>query len=71
MNIYKGLMFLDGFRVLPEDADDVVVAAASAATRPSRRPQDRAPVRSGWRRAAHALAAFAGVVPVAPRVGCR
>ena len=71
MNIYKGLLFLEGFRVLPEHVDDVTVAAASTAKRPLHRPQRRVPaVRSGWRRAAYAVAAFAGVVPVDPRGGC-
>lgn len=71
MNIYKGLLFLDGFRVLPEHVEDVAIPAASAAERSSRRAESRAPAaRSGWRRAAYAIAAFAGVVPVNPHRGC-
>jgi hypothetical protein len=68
MNIYKGLLFLEGFRVLPEHVDDVADPAAPVAER----PESRAPVaRSGWRRAAYAVAAFAGVVPaVNPQGRC-
>ena len=68
MNIYKGLLFLEGFRVLPEHVDDVPVPATPIAGR----AESVAPVaRSGWRRAAYAVAAFAGVVPaVNPHGGC-
>ena len=71
MNIYKGLLFLDGFRIAPEDADDRPTAAASATAHPVR-PSESARARSTaprWRRTLRGIAAFAGVLPVEPHPG--
>ncbi|MGQ4660741.1 hypothetical protein [Lysobacter sp. F6437] len=73
MNIYKGLMFLDGFRVLPEDADDAATAAVPSAptSRPAPSPAPRrAAAGSGWQRRLRAIAAAAGVMPADTRPGC-
>lgn len=66
MNIYKGLLFLDGFRVAPEHADDIATPAAptpAPAARPSTPRRAPAAVPHG-RRVLRAIAAFAGVLPV-------
>jgi len=69
MNIYKGLLFLDGFRVAPEDADDRPTAAA-AETKGATRPVVPArAVAPRWRRTLRGVAAFAGVLPVDPHPG--
>lgn len=62
MNIYKGLLFLDGFRISPEDADDL--KAPARATTPARAASRRAvPAGPRWRRALRGVAAFAGLLP--------
>ncbi|MGH8083733.1 MAG: hypothetical protein ACREPV_00460 [Lysobacter sp.] len=71
MNIYKGLLFLDGFRVAAEDADDLPTSAAPATARPSAagRARTAAPL---WQRTLRGIAAFAGVLPVDRHPGgCR
>ena len=70
MNIYKGLMFLDGFRVLPEDAEDVASPAVPSTSRPAPSPAPRRAAASGWQRRLRAIAAVAGVMPADPRPGC-
>ncbi|GAB2628711.1 hypothetical protein [Novilysobacter erysipheiresistens] len=70
MNIYKGLLFLDGFRVAPEDADDRPTAAAPAPTPATRRSMPtRAAAAPRWRRTLRGVAAFAGVLPADPHPG--
>ena len=66
MNIYKGLMFLEGFRVLPEHADDVVAPVVPPVVQPASSPAPRrAPAAaSGWRGRLRGIAAVAGVMPV-------
>jgi len=71
MNIYKGLLFLDGFRIAPEDADDRPTAAAPATVYVPRQSAS-AHARSAaprWRRTLRGIAAFAGVLPVEPHPG--
>ena len=64
MSIYKGLLFLDGFRVPAEYVEDVdasvprtPVAKAASATRSGQRPS----VAPRWRRMLRGLAGAAGV----------
>lgn len=70
MSIYKGLLFLDGFRIPAEYVEDAA-NARPAATQPAmpRTERPAATAAPGWRRAVRNVATFAGVVPPASRCG--
>ena len=72
MSIYKGLLFLDGFRVPAEYVEDVdasvpraPVAKAASATRGGQ----RASVAPRWRRMLRGLAGAAGVAAPGGELG--
>ena len=73
MSIYKGLLFLDGFRVPAEYVEDVdasvprtPVAEAASATRSGQRASVAAP---RWRRMLRGLASAAGIAAPGGELG--
>lgn len=67
MSIYKGLLFLDGFRIPAEYVDDAKPAVHAVG--PSRKAPRKRTVAGPLRRTLHAWAAAAGVVAPTGPVG--